>query len=94
MNFSKYPIVIVISRLIALRKEQTRKLNLIGICACCLCEETTAEELHLMRTETFEYVFTSPEALSGSSGLSLDSDVYRQQLVALVVGEAHCITEW
>ena len=45
-----------------------------------------------MRTGTFEYVFTSPEALSGSSRLSLDSDDYRQQLVALVVDEAHCIT--
>lgn len=93
--YDKNVAVVVISPLIALMHEQVAKLTEQGVTACCITEDTSAEVFAGAKQCAFQYVFVSPEGVIRKASKSiLDSVPYQKKLVALVVDEAHCITEW
>ena len=87
--------VIVVSPLVALMRDQVEKLKGQGMEACCVCGDTQVDVLAQVKRGFYEYVFASPESLlHAQSKIILDSTVYRERLVGIVVDEAHCITQW
>ena len=87
-------IVLVLSPLIALMAEQKRRFLPIGINAEFLGElQTDDEAVARVVKEKHELVLVSPENLYYNRTIRemLLSTVYKENLVALVVDEAHCI---
>jgi ATP-dependent DNA helicase RecQ len=86
---------IVVSPLISLMKDQTEKLQEIGVRAVQLNSSLSAEEeratLEGIHQRAHEIVFCTPERLAQAEFL----EVIRQVDVSLVViDEAHCISQW
>ena len=88
------PIVVVLSPLVALIKDQVEKAEGFGLSACGLTEESTADTVREARQGLHRLVFLSPEGALGGHQDMLTSDVYKLNIVAVIVDEAHCITEW
>lgn len=89
-------IVVVLSPLVALMVEQKKRFLPIGINAEFLGELQTDEEAVGRVVQGRELVLVSPENLCYNRTLRemLLSSVYKENLVALVVDEAHCIRTW
>ena len=90
-------IVVVLSPLVALMVEQKKRFLPIGINAEFLGELQTDEDaVSRVVQGRHELVLVSPENLCYNRTLRemLLSSVYKENLVALVVDEAHCIRTW
>ncbi|KAJ8034049.1 ATP-dependent DNA helicase hus2/rqh1 [Holothuria leucospilota] len=89
-------IVIVISPLVALMKDQCKRMTEVGVTSAYLGESQTDEAVkQLIRQGRFQLLFSSPECiLSNAWRKLLVSPPYRANLKALVVDEAHCISQW
>ena len=90
-------IVLVVSPLVALMAEQKRRFLPIGINAEFLGElQTDDDAVGRVAKGQHELVLVSPENLYYNRTLRemLLSTVYKENLVALVVDEAHCIHTW
>ena len=86
------PVVLVVSPLARLMKEQVDRLNCQGIASMWI-----GQPKHEMKhkTETCLLVFGSPEGiLSGSWRENIENDDFQQRLIGVVIDEVHCITEW
>ena len=92
-------IVIVVSPLIALMKNQVASITKIGLSATYVSDRDTklasTSEQSVMKGNV-SIVFISPEALFISTKWKsmLSSDIYRENLVGFIVDEAHCIKKW
>ena len=86
-------IVLVISPLIALMKDQVERLKVKRMKAVYggdQCEMDRVYEGH------YQMIFLSPESLLTTNKWRdiLLSDVYQRNLIAVVIDEAHCVNEW
>ncbi|KAL5503641.1 hypothetical protein EMCRGX_G010620 [Ephydatia muelleri] len=90
-------IVIVVSPLIALMKDQVATLSSRGLSAAHICSEVhdRFQQEKILRGEV-QIVFIGPELLmlNVTWREMLRTHVYRSNLVAFVVDEVHCVTKW
>ena len=88
-------VVIVVSPLIALMKDQVRQMTERNVKAVYVGEIDDATETEVCEGQ-FQLVYLSPEALLTNATWCdmLQSPVYQSNLVALVVDEAHCVKKW
>ena len=92
-------IVIVVSPLIALIKNQVASITKIGLSATYVSDRDTklaSTSVQSVMKGNVSIVFISPEALFISTKWKsmLSSDIYRENLVGFIVDEAHCIKKW
>ena len=91
-------IVLVVSPLIALMRDQVGSITAMGITATYISDKEAAgskERKQAIKNGMFQIVFISPEALILLKWRNmLSNKVYRDNLVAFVVDEAHCIKKW
>ena len=96
-GLDSYSVVVVVSPLKALMREQVEALKGRGSRAVCggdaLYEELVHDEIQEGR---YQFLFFSPELLLTNSRWRemLATSVYKQHLVAFIVDEAHCIKSW
>lgn len=90
-------IVVVVSPLIALMKDQVRAMTERKVCAVYAgnIEEGSSDSKKVLLGE-YQLIFISPEALLKDDRWRdlLLSPIYYKNLVALVVDEAHCVKNW
>ena len=88
-------IVVVISPLIALMKDQACKFSEKGLSAVQVGECSKEVNQHIIDGE-YQLVFVSPEAILGHRRWRkmLSSSVYQQNLVGLVIDEVHYVRTW
>lgn len=102
-----YPVVIVVSPLNALIKDQIRRLREGNIKAAILSmrNETNSEDLELdfgdanllqLRDAQYKVIFAHPEAfITCKQGIELfQTEKYQMNVHAIVIDEAHCTLEW
>ena len=85
-------IVIVVSPLIAVMKDQIRQMTERNVTAVYVGDAESTTETQVCEGQ-FQLVYISPEALLTNPTWrdTLQSSVYQSNLVALIVDEAHCI---
>ena len=88
-------IVIVVSPLVALMKDQVNILEKFGVKAVYVGGTNTAVG-EVIKQGQFNILFFSPECLLTQLDWRdmLHSPVYQEQLVAFVIDEAHCVKKW
>ena len=88
-------IVVVVSPLVNLMKDQVDKLANLGILAASL-SEITEENANGVVEGRFSIVYVSPEAWLKNERWRkvLSSEIYRSKLCAIAVDEAHVIKQW
>jgi len=88
-------IVVVISPLVNLMKDQVEKLNNLGVSATTL-SDMDDEKATGVEKGAFSVVYGSPEAWLKIERWRkvLSSDVYSNKLCAMAVDEAHVIKQW
>jgi len=93
-------VTLVISPLLALIRDQSRRLQSIGIPCLAVSAETIRTSSSLpaqaaLKRGEVKVVFASPERLQMTAFLDwLDRSLPPSGLSLIVVDEAHCITEW
>ena len=89
-------IVVVVSPLIALMKDQIAVYSARGLKVGCVTGEFSSKEKSQVVKGNFQLVFFSPESLlSGHRWRELlQVEPYRSNLVAFIVDEAHCVKKW
>ena len=89
-------IVVVVSPLIALMKDQVAVYSARGLKVGCVTGESSSEEKSQVVKGNFQLVFFSPESLlSGHRWRKLlQVEPYRSNVVAFIVDEAHCVKKW
>ena len=98
LYYMKKSIVLVVSPLSALMKDQVATITAMGISAVYITDKQSATPLtrQAIQNGEIQIILISPEALFCGTewrGL-LCTDVYRKNLMAFVVDEAHCIKDW
>ena len=97
---SAHSIAIVVSPLISLMKDQLLSLEKKGINATFVTKERTIDSDDPAEAALYEgkyqIVFFSPEALvcEDTWREMLQSEVYRENVVAFVIDEAHLVKKW
>ena len=93
---SSSSVVIVISPLKALMLDQTQIFNAKGIEAINARDELDEKSMDSVKSGKYALVFISPEAIIGGCMWRemLRSQIYQENLVAVVVDEAHCVEKW
>ena len=88
-------IIVVVSPLIALMKDQVGKFMSKGLHAVRIGNCTTEVE-HQIKNGEYQLVFVSPEAILVRSKWRrmLGNGIYQDKLVGLVIDEAHCVRTW
>ena len=88
-------VTIVFSPLIALMRDQCRKLNFLGIAAKCINSEQEEEENNKIIEEAkngvIKILYIAPERQENSKWLESTKDL---KISMVVVDEAHCISVW
>ena len=90
-------IAIVVSPLTALMMEQRSKFSMQGVPSEFVGElQQDIAAMRGVKDGDFQLVYISPESalLNPQWREMLLSRVYQENLVALIVDEAHCITQW
>ncbi len=88
-------ITVVFSPLIALMRDQVKKLLSLGIPAACINSEQTPEEnlkiIEDAKLEKIKILYIAPERQENSEWLEATRELH---LAMVVVDEAHCISVW
>jgi bloom syndrome protein len=90
-------IVICVSPLTALMMEQRAKFTVRGISTDFVGElQQDVDAMEGVKKGNIQLLFISPESLLSNPQWRemLLSPVYQKNLVALIVDEAHCVTQW
>lgn len=86
---------VIFSPLIALMRDQVKKLNSLGISAKCVNSEQTQEEnsqiLNDAKSRKIKILYIAPERQENSEWIEATRQM---QLSMVVVDEAHCISVW
>ena len=87
-------LVIVVSPLIALMKDQVETFMRKGLKA--VYASSDEESKHAILTGGFQLVYLSPESLLTDREwrVILEGPLFQDNLVALVIDEAHCVKKW
>ena len=94
MDLRANPVILVISPLVSLMEDQTNFLQKLGISAGSIGEDK-ALDLKIEKAEC-SVVFLSLESLLGIGRWRsmLSSDVHKNNLIGIIVEEAHRISHW
>lgn len=88
-------ITVIFSPLIALMRDQVRKLQSLGIAAYCINSEQEPEENSRIMNDAIngkiKILYIAPERQENSEWVDA---VQRMKLAMVVVDEAHCISQW
>ncbi len=89
-------IVVVVSPLIALTKDQVQAMTRRGVKAVYVGECEDDKAIMDVCSGNFQLVYMSPESLLTDIRWRdmLQSPIYRENLIGLVVDEAHCVKKW
>ena len=89
-------ILIVVSPLVNLMKDEVDRLNALGIKATCLSLISSANEENELLNGKYSIVYGSPESwiLNEKWRSMLLSDSYSKKICAVAVDEAHIIKHW
>ena len=89
-------IVIVVSPLIALMKDQVAAYSSKGLKAGCITRESSAVEKAEVVKGNLQLVYFSPESLLLGHRWRelLQTEPYLSNVVAVVIDEAHCVMKW
>ena len=91
-------IVIIVSPLIALMKDQVATFSAKGIRAAYVSdkEDSTGKTRRDIKKGKYQLLYLSPEALFATLEWRnmLASELYRANLVGFIVDEAHCVKKW
>ena len=94
----KKSIVLVVSPLIALMKDQVATVTAMGLSSTYVTDKqsTTSSVKAGIKNGDYQIIFVSPEALFLSTEWRniLSSDIYISNLIAFVIDEAHCVKKW
>ncbi len=86
---------IIFSPLIALMRDQVKKLNSLGISAGCIISEQEVEEntqiIEDAKKGKFKILYIAPERMENDEWINAVKDM---NLSMVVVDEAHCISVW
>jgi ATP-dependent DNA helicase RecQ len=87
-------IVLIVSPLIALMKDQVERLKVKRVKAVYAGSDQC--EMDRVYEGYYQMIFLSPESLLTTNKWRdiLLSDVYQRNLVAVVIDEAHCVKKW
>ena len=90
------PIVVVVSPLVSIMKDQVRDFSRRGLPSTYITSAISLEEELAILQGEFSLVYISPERLlaRGKWREMLRSDIYREKMVGFVVDEAHCVKKW
>jgi len=96
LRSKKNSIVIVVSPLVALMKDQVSTFTSKGIQAACVISDISHEVKTCVEEGQYQLVFFSPEQLlaRNSRRSMLRTDIYWDNLVAFAIDEAHCVKKW
>ena len=87
--------MLVVSPLIALMRDQVASITAMDITATYISDKEDVGQKQAIKNGEFQIIFISPEALIILKWQNiLPTRVYRDNLVAFVVDEAHCIQKW
>ena len=88
-------ITVIFSPLIALMRDQVKKLNDLGIAAYCINSEQSKEEntsiIRMARNGGIKLLYIAPERQDDSMWINATRNL---KLAMIVVDEAHCISAW
>ena len=89
-------VVVAVSPLIALMKDQVVSLSAKGLAVGCITQESSDEERAKVMDGQYQLVLFSPEALLSVRRWRelLQGESYSSRIVAFVVDEAHCVKKW
>lgn len=89
-------IVVVISPLVSLMKDQVSALRAKGIKACYTGGGDTEKFIEEVHEGQYQVVFSSPENILANDTWRemLTNETYEENLVAFVIDEAHCVHNW
>ena len=89
------PMVIVVSPLISLMKDQVQKYTRAGITCTFIGSEQT-DEIEDIFQGCYNVLFASPESLLTVPLWRdmLSSNTYQKNVIGLIVDEAHCVHMW
>ena len=89
-------IVIVVSPLLSLIKDQTECLGQAGISCISLSDASTQGEIDLVVGGFYSVVYATPESLLKNERWRrmLSLDMYQQKVCAIPVDEAHVMKQW
>ena len=96
IHHSKGSIVIVVSPLVALMKDQVRCMTERDVRAVFVGDADDDSSVDEICEGKYQLVFMSPESLLTDPKWRdmVQSPIYQEKLVALVVDEAHCVKKW
>ena len=92
---AKRSIVVMVSPLLALIKDQVATYSAKGLSVGSITLEITPEKQSRVREGKYQLLFISPESLCKCQWLDqLQLEPYCSNIVAFVLDEAHCVKKW
>lgn len=90
--------ILVVSPLLALMKDQVANITAKGIASIHISDKETSSssKKRALLAGEYQIIFSSPESLFHGTELRkiICTDIYRANLVAFVIDEAHCVKMW